>query len=254
MRPDRTRMRGMSMTSERNKPEPEIGMATILGTARACVRTDIERVAPERVEEMRAYSVPLVGDSYGRERIMDWRIKPLHDGMFLCGPAITVDLPPNDNLMLHAAIRIAQPGDVIVAATDGDPVSGVWGEIMTLAARKKGIAGLILDGACRDKAEIIDSGWPVFCRAVIPQGSGKVGPGRVNMPIACGGVVVEPGDLVLGDADGVVVVRRQEVVDALEKAHAKLAAERKRIAGIEDGIISASWLLPELKKLGIEIG
>ena len=222
-------------------------------TARGAIRSDIERASPETVEAMREFSAALVGDSYGRDRIMDSRIKSLHRKMFVCGSAITVDLPPNDNLMLHAAIHIARPGDVIVAAMDGEPVSGVWGEIMTHAARAKGIAGLVLDGTCRDRCAIIDSGWPLFCRGVNPKGSSKVAPGRVNVPISCGGVIVEPGDVVLGDGDGVVVVRRDEVEHAIEKARLKDAAERKRIAGIAEGVVSAPWLLPTLEKLGIEV-
>lgn len=192
-----------------------------------------------------------VNDSYGRRTVMDPAIKPIGQGMRLCGRAVTVDLPPDDNLMLHAALHQADPGDIIVARTRGDQYSGVWGELMTRAAMARGLGGLVLDGACRDSDWIRSVRWPVFCRTSCARGSRKNAPGHVNSPISCGGVVVEHGDLVLGDGDGVVVVSWRDAADLLPRCQAKVAHEAKRIAAIDAGTPKPAWLDPELERLGL---
>ena len=147
-----------------------------------------------------------VGDAMNREQVMAAAIKPIAPGMRICGQARTVNAMAGDNGIIHAAIPYVQPGEVLVINGMAVEDVAVWGEVMTHAARKQGIAGIVLDGAVRDVAEMRELGFPVFCRAVVPRGPHKGFGGTIDGAISCGGVAVSPGDLVIGDDDGVAVV------------------------------------------------
>lgn len=196
--------------------------------------------------------VAAMGDVLGRRAIMDAGILPLSDDTRLAGPALTVETRPGDNLMLHAALKMARPGDILVVNGHGFSEAAVWGMLMTHSAIALKLGGLIIDGAIRDKEEIAASGLPVFSRWICPAGPHKDGPGQVNSPISCGGVAVQPGDVVIGDADGIVVIPPADAEFALTKGRAKVAAEDKRAKEInDDGVIHQSWLIPTLTAKGL---
>lgn len=179
-----------------------------------------DRPDPEVIKGLGEFSVSLISDTLGRYGCLYSVIKPLSSAMRLAGPALTVQTYRADNLMLHVAIELANPGDILVVDACGFPDTALWGDLMTQMAKKKGIGGIVVDGGVRDNQAIIESGFPVFARAISPMAGFKASPGSVNVPIACAGVSVNPGDVVVGDADGVVIVPR-------DSARAVLAAARK---------------------------
>ncbi|WP_414896659.1 RraA family protein [Rhodovulum sp. YEN HP10] len=194
---------------------------------------------------------PVANDCYGRRNIMDAGIKPIARGMHLCGRAVTVVMPPDDNLMLHAALHAAEPGDILVASTSNDRQSGVWGELMTRAAMARGLGGLVLDGMCRDSDWIAKSGFQLFARGTCARGSRKLGPGHVNIPVAVGNVVVHHGDIIIGDDDGVMVVPAADAAALLPLCRDKLAKEAARIEAIAAGAPKPGWLMPALEKWNV---
>jgi 4-hydroxy-4-methyl-2-oxoglutarate aldolase len=168
-----------------------------------------------------------VHEAMGRTGAMVFEIKPIYSGMRVCGPAITAECHPGDNSMLHMALAVAQPGDVIVA-TMGRVDMGSWGEVLSTCAMARGIAGLIVDGMVRDGLGIKELGFPVFARGLCMRGTVKETVGLVNHQISCGGMIVNPGDLVLGDDDGVVVISRENATqDLIQKCEEKEAHERE---------------------------
>ncbi len=173
--------------------------------------------------------------------------------MRLCGPALTVQTYRADNLAIHVALDMARPGDVLVIDAGGITDTGLWGGIMNHMAQLKKLGGTILDGGVRDSQELAGSGFPVFSRAVSPQGGFKASPGSINIPISCGGVPVLPGDLVAGDADGVVVVPSAKTEEILKKTLAVVEKEKELRKRMDNGEILFSLLkldgIPE--KLGM---
>ena len=166
----------------------------------------IQRLRPDMVERYRKLSSATVYEASGCKGALSSRIKPISPVMKICGSAVTVKLRPCDNLMLHKAIYVAQAGDVIIADAEGYMEAGVWGEIMTVAAQKRDIGGLVINGAIRDAQVIIDIGFPVFSCGLSIKGTDKSSLGFINHPIIIDNVTINPGDLILGDRDGVVVV------------------------------------------------
>jgi 4-hydroxy-4-methyl-2-oxoglutarate aldolase len=164
--------------------------------------------------------------------------------MRLLGAALTVRCHPKDNLMLHKALQIAQPGDIIVAATDGYPNAGYFGDLMATSAMARQVGGLAVDGCVRDSAEIIEMGFPIFCRGTCMRGTVKQTLGSVNHPVLFGDVVVNPGDLVLGDDDGIVIIPRSKLEDVLEATRQRVEKEKEKAAALKKGISSV-----ELNKL-----
>jgi 4-hydroxy-4-methyl-2-oxoglutarate aldolase len=208
------------------------------------VFTHVERPDRELIEVFKDLGVATVYEASGRKGFVDPRIKPLARGIRLLGPAFTVECHPKDNLMLHKALQIAQKGDVLVASTQGYPDAGYWGGLMATSAVARELAGLAIDGCVRDSAEITDMGFPVFCRDTCIRGTVKGTLGRVNHAIVFGGAVVEPGDLVLGDDDGIVIVARGEIEAVLKAAQERVAKEATKAAVLAKGISSV-----ELNKL-----
>jgi len=226
----------------------------VYGKAGLCVVPEIERPRREIVEQLGQFPVAIIGDGMGRRGIMDPGIKELNRDLKMCGTAVTVETRAADNLMIHAALKVARAGDVIVVNTHGDVSAGIWGELTNLMAIRKALAGLVIDGSVRDSREIANSGFPVFCRGVSPCGGGKEGSGQVNLPISCGGVAVHPGDVVVGDADGVVVVPLAMAEEAIAAAGKRIEIEQRRreaIAGDDLEAIYPSWLIPTLRAKGV---
>ena len=186
----------------------------------------ISRPAQNLVQELADFETATVHEAYGGKGALSCDIKPIDPSGRVCGPAVTVSGRPGDNLILHKAIYVAEPGDVLVATVGGYTEAGPWGEIMTVAAQARGIAGLIIDGSVRDSRSIIDLRFPVFSKSLSIKGTTKDSLGLINHTISIGGVSINPGDLILGDCDGVVVVARQDLSEVL--AQCKLRREKEK--------------------------
>lgn len=198
----------------------------------------------------------LLHEAMGRRGALSGDIKPVHPECELVGRALTVHSRPGDNLMLHLAISRAQPGDVLVVTVDGFIEAGGWGELATVAAQLRGIKGLVIDGAVRDVAAIRRLGFPVFSRGISIKGTTKRERGELNGPITIGGVQVQPGDIVVGDSDGVVVVPKQEMEQVLAKAHEIKRREQRLIQELREGRLTLDLLglRPVLKELNLDRG
>jgi 4-hydroxy-4-methyl-2-oxoglutarate aldolase len=169
------------------------------------------------------YGIPTgnICDNQGLEGAMRSDIMPLHYKMKCSGIAMTVECVPGDNLTIHKAIAIAEPGTVLVISCKGYTDRGVFGDMFAVSCKARGINGVVIDGACRDREDIIDLGFPVFSRGVNPNGTVKEQCGAINEPLSCGGVIVNPGDVIVGDGDGVVVVKKEIAEEVQKKAEAK---------------------------------
>jgi len=213
---------------------------------------NIERVDAQVVALVAQFPSSILADVAGRRGGLHGRIAPLAPDMRFAGPAITVEVRPGDNLMIHAAMAVAQPGDVIVVDGKGDLSSALMGEIMSQQCMALGIAAVVIDGAVRDSEAIRELGFPMYAAGLNPNGPTKFVPGRLNHPISIGGVTVYPGDLVVGDADGVTVIERSKAAAMLPLAVSKLAAETKRIADIRNRIaLAPAWLDAALRSAGV---
>jgi regulator of RNase E activity RraA len=211
--------------------------------------------APPRVDEkildcFRGIGAPNVADAMGRFNFMDAGMQS-RTGLPLCGLAVTVRTRPADNLMIHKALEVAEPGDVIVVTTCGDMASAVFGDLMCTTAAAKKLGGIVVDGAIRDVEGIAKLGFPAFSRSVSPGSCDKDGPGEVNVPIACGGVVVSPGDIVVGDASGVAVVPRGDAEEVLSLVVELMERESKRVAEIKSGVLFKPEINDILRRKGV---
>ena len=222
-----------------------------MNTMNQDILKDFERVSPALVAQAANFQTAILADVAGRRGAMHSRIHALRPRMKVAGPAFTVEVRPGDNLMIHAAIALAKPGDVLVIDGKGDQTAALMGTIMMTACRQLGIAGVIMDGAVRDSLEIDEMDFPVFSAGTNPNGPTKNIGGRIGHPIHCGGVSVAAGDFVIADADGVVVVEREKLASLIPLAHKKVEDEARRIAQIQQGQTAASWLLPSLRAAGV---
>jgi regulator of RNase E activity RraA len=212
---------------------------------------DFERVSPDLVRQAGEFQAAILADVNGRRGALHGRVAALRPRMKLAGPALTVEVRPGDNLMIHAAMALARPGDVLVIDGKGDQTAALMGTIMMTACKQLGIAGVVIDGAVRDSLEIDEMDFPVFSVGTNPNGPTKNVPGRIGHPITCGGVNVRSGDLIVADADGVFVGERERVEALLPLARKKVEDESARIAAIKQGNTAASWLLPALRTAGV---
>lgn len=210
-------------------------------------------IDPALVERFRAIPVANVGDSMSRMTAGGPRLRPMHAGGGMAGPALTVKLRPGDNLMLHKALDMAEPGDIIVADAGGDLTTAIMGDLMLNHAIRRGIGGIVINGAVRDVDSIRALDLPVYAAGVTHRGPYKDGPGEINVPVALDGMVIEPGDLVLGDADGVLAVPRLAAAEILTLAEAKQAAEAREMAAIRDGASDRAWVDRTLQARGCSI-
>ncbi|MBU6284758.1 MAG: RraA family protein [Betaproteobacteria bacterium] len=220
-------------------------------SALVTVKTDFERVATEWVEKARQFPAAILADVAGRRGGLSGRIRALNPAMQLAGPAFTVEVRPGDNLMIHAALMLARPGDVLVVDGKGDLSCALTGGLMAAHAKAAGIAGFVIDGAVRDVAECAQGDFPIFAAGFNPNGPTKAVAGRIGSPISAGGIAIEPGDLVIGDADGVTVIPRHQVASVLAQAQAKVDAESARMAEIARGDLMPDFLNACLRHAGL---
>jgi 4-hydroxy-4-methyl-2-oxoglutarate aldolase len=198
--------------------------------------------------------VATVHEAQGRTGLMRPYMRPIYSAARAGGPAVTVLCQPGDNLMIHAAIETCREGDVLVVATAAESTDGMFGELLGVSCQAHGVAGLVIDAGVRDTSELAAMNFPVWAKAISAQGTVKATAGSVNVPIVCAGVLVNPGDVIIGDADGVVVVPKGSAADIATLAERRLTKEavtRERLRRGELGI-DFSGLREKLKELGVE--
>lgn len=211
-----------------------------------------ERVAPEWVEKFKTIPVANVSDCMSRMTAGGASLRPMHAGGVLAGAALTVKTRPGDNLMVHKALAMAQPGDVIVVDAGGDLTNAIIGGLMAATAQRKGVAGIIIHGAIRDSGEIAESNFPVYAAGVTHRGPYKDGPGEINVTVSFGGMVIQPGDLILADEDGCLSIPKEDVEQIYEAAVAKNQAEARTMEAIVNGTLNTSWIDKTLAELNCE--
>lgn len=205
------------------------------------------------VAAFRAIPVANVSDSMYRLSAGGARLRPMHAGGVMAGPALTVKTRPGDNIMVHKALDLAQPGDVVVVDAGGDLSNAIIGEIMSSYARQRGLAGLVIDGAIRDADAIRQMSFPVYAAGVTHRGPYKDGPGEINVPIAIDGMVIEPGDLMLGDGDGLLCVPFDAVQAVHDIARQRVELEHRDLAAALNGTMDRSWVDATLRRLGCRL-
>ncbi|MFB7934071.1 MULTISPECIES: 4-carboxy-4-hydroxy-2-oxoadipate aldolase/oxaloacetate decarboxylase [unclassified Streptomyces] len=219
------------------------------------VSTKFDRPAPELVERLAAYSSATIHEAQGRLGALDSTLKPVDHRMSLCGPAFTVQCAPRDNLMLQTAIAYARPGDVIVVSAGAYEEAGSFGDVLANACQSKGLGGLITDTGVRDTEDLRALGFPVFSRSISIKGTVKETVGPMCEPVTVGGVLVRPGDVMRADADGVVVVRREDAAEVAAASQQRVDTEADYIAAYRAGrtVIDICGLEPLLAAKGLVI-
>jgi 4-hydroxy-4-methyl-2-oxoglutarate aldolase len=214
----------------------------------------IPRPNPQAVKLLGELGVATVHEAQGRTGLMLPYMRPIYLSARVAAPAVTVSCHPGDNLMIHAAVEVCEPGDVLVVVTHSESTDGMFGELLGTSCQVHGVVGLIIDAGVRDTTELTDMKFPVWAKAISAQGTVKASAGSVNVPVVCAGAIVNPGDVIVGDADGVVVVPRAaaaEVAKAGDQRRSKEEKTRERLAKGELGI-DYYGLRAKLKELGIE--
>ena len=201
------------------------------------VKRNIVRADAAAVEKLSRYGVATIHEAMGRVGLMHPYMRPIYAGARMCGTAVTVLLQPGDNWMLHVAAEQLQPGDVVVAACTVENTDGFFGELLATSFRARGAKGLIIDGGVRDVKDLTEMRFPVFSRAISARGTVKATLGSVNIPVVCAGAPVNPGDAVIADDDGVVVVPARVAQQAADAAEAREANEADKRAKLADGVL-----------------
>lgn len=210
------------------------------------------KINEELVEKFRPLATSLLSDNMNRLHAIGHNLRPFHKEGKLVGSAFTVKTRPGDNLMVHKAIDIAKPGDVIIVEAGGDLTNAIIGEIMVTLASKRGIAGFVIDGAIRDSGPISRGTFPVYARGVTNRGPYKDGPGEINVPVSIEGMVVNPGDFIIGDEDGLVVISPKNAEQIINLAQQQQLKEKIVLQSIEDGSIDRKWIDETLRQKGCD--
>lgn len=217
------------------------------------VRT-ISRPDPEAVKILGELGVATVHEAQGRTGLMKPYMRPIYPNAKMAGPAVTVLCQSGDNLMIHAAVEVCQPGDVLVVTTGSDSNDGMFGELLATSLVARGVLGLIIDAGVRDVTELTQMDFPVWSKAISAQGTVKATAGSVNIPVNCAGAIVNPGDVIVADMDGVVVVPRETAPEVAKASQARVAKEEKNRASLREGKLGLDMygLRAKLKELGVE--
>ena len=229
-------------------------MAERPSTDRHVVRRTVPRADPDLIEGLAPIGTASVHEAVGRRGYVGPHIRPIQQGVRLAGSAVTVSSHPGDNLMIHAAVEVCRPGDVLVVTNTAPSTHGMFGDLLATSLMQRGVRGLVIDAGVRDTHDLRQMGFPVWTQHVSCQGTVKATPGSVNVPVVLGEVIVNPGDVICADDDGVVVVARDEAAWAVEVSRQRLANEevsRARLAAGELGL-DIYGLRATLAELGVE--
>ena len=221
---------------------------------KAVVVRQIERPAAELVAALEGFGAATVHEAQGRRGTLAPYMRPIYPGAAIAGPAVTVSLPPGDNLMIHVSIEVCRPGDILVVAPTSPSTDGYLGELLATSLRAHGVKGVILEAGCRDVRALSEMKFPVWSRAVSAQGTVKATLGSVNVPVVCAGAAIAPGDVIVADDDGVVVVRREECEAVVAASRARVNKEdatRQRLARGELGL-DIYGLRQKIAAMGLE--
>lgn len=213
----------------------------------------INRTAPEKLEQLQHYGVATVHEAMGRIGLMKSYMRPIAHGLSVAGNAITVLVHPGDNTMMHVALEVCQPGDVLVVAVSSDCTDGMVGDLLATSMVAHGVKGAVLDVGCRDVDELIRMQFPMWSRAVSAQGTVKASLGQVNTPVVCAGTLTMPGDVVVADEDGVVIVPFSQVDAAIAQSERRIAKEAAKRARLKAGELNLDIenMRPWLQKAGL---
>ncbi len=214
----------------------------------------IERADSDAVRKLGEYGVATVHEAQGRRGLMKPYMRPIYPKAKVGGTAVTVLSHPGDNIMIHAALEVVQPGDVLVVALAADSTDGMFGDLLGVSCQAKGVLGLVIDAGVRDTADLTEMNFPVWSRAIHSQGTVKATPGSVNVDVVCAGAVVRPGDVVVADNDGVVVVPRETARETCRKSEERLAKEKTSRERLKKGELGLDFygLREKLHGMGVE--
>jgi 4-hydroxy-4-methyl-2-oxoglutarate aldolase len=215
---------------------------------------NITRPEPDAVRILGEMGVATVHEAQGRIGLLRPYLRPIYTSARMAGAAVTVSLPPGDNLMIHAAVEVCQPGDVLVVVPTSDSTDGYFGDLIATSLRSRGVIGLVIDAGVRDVNDLTAMQFPVWSKAIGAQGTVKASPGSVNIPVVCGSVLINPGDVIVADADGVVAVPRERASEVARLSQERVAKEekiRERLRAGELGV-DIYGLRAKLRELGVE--
>ncbi|ASN06270.1 RraA family protein [Virgibacillus necropolis] len=218
-------------------------------------KSSFERPDNSWINKFTSIPTPVIGDVMGRQNIMDARIRPTWTGARFVGPALPIMTYPSDNFMIHVGVTLAQEGDILVVDAGNYQNAGLWGEILTINAIQRKVKGVVLDGAVRDVKEIEDMQFPTFASGINARGGYKSNPGTVNTAVSCGGVAVGPGDLIVGDENGVAVISKQDIETVYEDCLKKIDSEKETCEQLKQGkdTFDIMSMQETLDKLSIKI-
>jgi 4-hydroxy-4-methyl-2-oxoglutarate aldolase len=214
---------------------------------------NIRRPDPEVMKQLRDLGVATVHEAQGRLGLMKPYMRPIYASAKIGAPAVTVSCQPGDNLMIHAAVEVCQPGDVLVVTTTAESTDGMFGELLATSLRVRGVAGLIIDAGVRDVTDLTAMEFPVWSKAISAQGTVKATAGSVNVPVVCAGAIVRPGDVIVADVDGVVVVPREQAAEVAKLSDERRIKEEKNRERLRAGELGLDMygLRAKLKELGV---